>query len=86
MKTLALMIMLTTSLITEPLFAAKPGARGQPQISRERAAHIARERYGGKVLNIRPQRHKGRNDYRVKLLRDGRVRIINVDGDSGRIR
>ncbi len=56
------------------------------QISRERAADIARKRYDGRVLDIRPQRDKGRKDYRVKILREGRVRVLDVDGKTGEVR
>ena len=56
------------------------------QISRERAADIARKRYDGRVLDIRPQRDKGRKDYRVKILREGRVRVLDVDGKTGKVR
>ncbi len=56
------------------------------QISRERAADIARKRYDGRVLDIRPQRDEGRQDYRVKILRKGRVRVLDVDGKTGKVR
>ena len=56
------------------------------QISRERAADIARKRYDGRVLDIRPQRDKGRKDYRVKILREGRVRVLDIDGKTGKVR
>jgi len=56
------------------------------QISRQRAADIARKRYDGRVLDIRPQRDNGRKDYRVKILREGRVRVLDVDGKAGKVR
>ncbi len=56
------------------------------QISRQRAADIARKRYDGRVLDIRPQRDNGRKDYRVKILREGRVRVLDVDGKTGKVR
>jgi len=73
------------------LFATEPRFRerdqeNRVQISRERAADIARKRYNGRVLDIRPQRGEGRKDYRVKILRKGRVRVLDVDGKTGKVR
>ena len=74
-----------------PLFATEPHNRERDQahraqISRERAADIARKRYNGRVLDIRPQRGEGHKDYRVKILREGRVRVLDVDGKTGKVR
>jgi uncharacterized membrane protein YkoI len=71
--------------------AAEPRYRehrqdNRAQISRERAAEFARKRYNGRVLDIRPQREEGRKEYRVKILREGRVRVLNVDGKTGEVR
>ncbi|HID83419.1 MAG TPA: hypothetical protein EYH06_09255 [Chromatiales bacterium] len=51
-------------------------------ISREEAARIARERNGGRILDIKPRR----DGYRVKTLRKGRVRVYDIDGHSGEVR
>lgn len=51
-------------------------------ISREEAARIARDRNGGRILDIKP-RHDG---YQVKTLRKGRVRVYEIDGRSGKVR
>ncbi len=73
------------SLAAEPR-NQQPDPDNRAQISRERAADIARKRYDGRVLDIRPQRDKGRKDYRVKILREGRVRVLDVDGKTGKVR
>lgn len=51
-------------------------------ISREEAARIARERNGGRILDIKPRR----DGYQVKTLRKGRVRVFEIDGRSGEVR
>ena len=51
-------------------------------ISREEAARIARERNGGRILDIKPRR----DGYQVKTLRKGRVRVYEIDGRSGEVR
>ena len=56
---------------------------GQRQsISREQAANIVRQRNGGRILDIRPRG----NGYQVKTLRNGRVRVHEVNGDENNTR
>ena len=55
-------------------------------ISSDRAAAIAREATGGRVLSVRLTGN-GRPWYRVKVLtRSGRVRTVGVDARSGALR
>ena len=59
-------------------------ARGS--ISRDEAAATARSATGGRVLSVDTQQRRGRLIYRVKvLLKGGRVRVINVDGQTGEL-
>lgn len=52
------------------------------RISRDEAARIARRQHGGKVLAVRTVRSDdGRIFYRVKLIRDGRVRIVRISAN-----
>lgn len=51
------------------------GGRGQPALSASEAARRAQEEHGGEVLAV-DSAHRG---YRVKLLVNGEVRIVNVD-------
>lgn len=56
---------------------------------RDRAADIARERMGnnGRILNVRPERSDdGRSNYRVKILDKGRVQVLDIDNEAGRVR
>lgn len=55
------------------------------QISQSQAAAIARNRYGGKVMSV--SRTGGdRPAYKVKLLLDnGRVKVVYIDANTGRI-
>lgn len=78
------MLIAMQSLVAEPRYRDRD-RDGRAQISREHAADIARKRYNGRVLDIRPQRRDGRQDYRVKILREGRVRVFSVDGETGEV-
>ncbi len=58
----------------------------QGTISRDQAAATARSATGGRVLSVDSQQRRGRLVYRVKvLLKGGRVRVVNVDGQSGEL-
>jgi len=46
-------------------------------VSRARAAELARQKYGGRILDVR---WTG-TDYRVKLLQSGNVRIVTIADD-----
>lgn len=50
------------------------GASGAQYVSRAQAAALAREQFGGRVLDVR---WTGA-DYRVKLLQAGSVRIVTI--------
>jgi uncharacterized membrane protein YkoI len=52
-------------------------------ISRDRAAEIARNANGGRVLSVEL---KGGRTYRVKILLDGeRVRTVRIDARTGQL-
>jgi uncharacterized membrane protein YkoI len=65
-----------------------PGANFIPRtrqevISSEAAALEAQARYGGRVLSVQLERPRaGPPVYRVKLLSDGNVRVVNVDAQE----
>ena len=70
---------------------ARPGEHYRQEqrqtISPSRAAALAKERYGGKVLKVQRQQSGQRLTYRVKLLLDsGHVRQVTVDATTGAIR
>lgn len=50
--------------------------RPLPQLSDDEVARQAQQRYGGKVLSVRPQNNGG---YRVKVLTDGEVRTYSFE-------
>jgi uncharacterized membrane protein YkoI len=61
-----------------------PGAQQdepQTRISARQASDIARASYGGKVINVRPDRRV----WRVRMDLDGRVVDVIVDADSGAV-
>ena len=58
----------------------------QGTVSRDQAAATARSATGGRVLSVDSQQRRGRLVYRVKvLLQGGRVRVVNVDGQTGEL-
>lgn len=62
-------------------------AQASGSISADRAAAIAAEATGGRVLSVDRQAGDDGVVYRVKvLMSDGRVRVIRIDGASGRIK
>lgn len=63
-----------------------PYAQGQGRTDKSKAADIARSAHGGRVLTVEEVNSDGKTIYRVKLLLDGgRIKIVTVDGNSGRI-
>jgi uncharacterized membrane protein YkoI len=61
-------------------------AQGENRTDKSRAADIARAAHGGKVLKVDEVNSNGQVVFRVKLLLDGgRIKIVTVDGNSGRV-
>ncbi len=54
-------------------------------IGPDQAAAIVRDRTGGRVLGVREVTRNGRTVYQVKVLKNGHVRIYNVDASSGNV-
>lgn len=70
----------------KPLRGPMQYAQGESRTDKSRAADIARSSHGGKVLSVDEVNSDGRIVFRVKLLLDGgRIKIVTVDGNSGRI-
>lgn len=70
--------------------AAEPvtveASTGTMTIEADRAAAIARENTGGRVLDVRLLADDAGPAYAVRLLLDpGRVRTVLVDGNSGQL-
>jgi len=59
--------------------ASRP-QESRPALSAQQAGEIARRRYGGQVLDVRPAAADGRPAYRVKLLDRGEVRSVLIQG------
>ncbi|MGN0920294.1 MAG: PepSY domain-containing protein [Cellvibrio sp.] len=57
-----------------------------PTLSQADAANIVRTQTGGQVMAVQPRQMSGRTFYAVKVLSNGRMRTIMVDGDTGRTR
>jgi len=54
-------------------------------IDADQAAAIARQDSGGRVLSLKQVMGPEGPAYRVKILRDGRVRVFYVDARDGRL-
>lgn len=62
--------------------AQEPAARFSPA----QAAALVQKQFGGKILKVDTFERGGRVIYRVKILQeDGRIRTLNVDGQSGKV-
>jgi len=58
-------------------------AEAPSKITKGQAARAAQNKHGGKVLSV----SQAGSNYRVKLLKDsGKVVIVIVDGQSGKVR
>ena len=61
-------------------------AAQQEGVSLDEAVARVRRDTGGRVLSAEARENRGRTSYRIKvLLRDGSVRVVNVDAQSGEI-
>lgn len=82
-------LLIGTAGVTWNAGAASPvqeGAKEAITIEADRAAAIARENTGGRVLDVRLLADDGGPAYAVRLLLNpGRVRTVLVDGNSGQL-
>jgi len=75
-------ILLIIGLLASISLQAK-GTQDALQITRERAAALAQERYPGKIVRVQTEKQQ----YRIRVLQaDGRVITVLVDGQSGRVK
>ncbi len=59
-------------------------AQADRRTSLDQAVSDARDRYPGRVLSAETQRRDGRESHRIRILtKDGRVKRLNVDAESG---
>jgi uncharacterized membrane protein YkoI len=74
--------LLLTAILLSQAALAGPDRR----TSLEQAVSEARDRYNGRVLSAETQRNGGRESHRIRILtRDGRVKNLEVDAESGRV-
>jgi uncharacterized membrane protein YkoI len=79
MRTTAIMIAL---ILASPLACAAAHDRWT---SLDQAVSEAREQYNGRVISAQTRRDKGRETHNVRILtRDGQVRRLRYDAESGR--
>ncbi len=92
MKRFAVTLMLAASLLCAAAAHAAHAPQGSVRavnlaadIGPDQAAAIVRDRTGGRVLGVREVTREGRTIYQVKVLKNGHVRVYNVDAASGNI-
>ncbi|MDO8345297.1 MAG: hypothetical protein Q7T48_19000 [Cellvibrio sp.] len=56
-----------------------------PKVSPAEAAELVRDKVGGQVMSIHTQQNDTGVIYGVKVLNAGRMRVINVDGETGQL-
>lgn len=57
----------------------KQASNAPPRITASDAARIARERVGGRLLNVMLEQGPDGPYYLVKILKQGRIRVVRVD-------
>ncbi len=57
----------------------------EPSISPAEAAELVRSNLGGQVMSVNTQQADSGVIYGVKVLNAGRMRVINVDGQTGQL-
>lgn len=62
-----------------------PPIAPEPSISPAEAAELVRNKVGGQVMSVNTQQDDTRVVYGVKVLNAGRMRVINVDGQTGQL-
>lgn len=56
-----------------------------PSITPAEAAELVRNKVGGQVMSVNTQQNDRGVIYGVKVLNAGRMRVINVDGRTGKL-
>jgi uncharacterized membrane protein YkoI len=56
-----------------------------PKLSPAQAAEVVRDKVGGQVMSVNTQQNDTGVVYGVKVLNAGRMRVINVDGQTGKL-
>ena len=76
---------LPSSAVDKSLVDTNNIAPPAPKLSPAEAAELVRRKVGGQVMSVNTQQHDTGVVYGVKVLNDGRMRVINVDGQTGRL-
>jgi len=76
-------------MIQEPgqrMILAEADRRQQRRISMNEAVELVQSQTGGRVIQAQETRSDGRDIYRIKVLtRQGEVRIVHVNAETGAI-
>ena len=72
-------------LLAVAMLGASTLAHADRRTSLEDAVSQARDRHPGRVLSAETERRGGRESHRIRILtRDGRVKRLRMDAESGR--
>lgn len=75
---------LPSASVTSVAPAAAPStSAAAPRLSQADAANIVRKLNQGQVMAVQPRTSGSKTHYAVKVLHQGRMRTILVDGDTG---
>jgi uncharacterized membrane protein YkoI len=75
----------TSFLLTILALGISTQAGADRRTSLEDAVSEARDRYPGRVLSAETRRRGDKESHRIRILtRDGRVKRLNMDAESGR--
>lgn len=76
---------LPSSAADNTLIDADTIAPPAPNLSPAEAAELVRNKVGGQVMSVHTQQNDTGVVYGVKVLNAGRMRVINVDGQTGQL-
>jgi len=68
---------------SQSLVDPKPIAK--PRISAAQAAELVRQQTGGQIMSVSTRQGSNGTIYGVKVLNSGRMKVIQVDGQSGQL-
>ena len=76
--TISLMLFAISFSATSVLFAQSK-SKNNPMPTKEKAVHHVKQETGGRILDVKQRSLKsGRNVWRVKFLKEGRIQFMDV--------
>lgn len=72
-----------------PTAHAEAELKPEPTITRQQVITIVSDKFGGRVLEIKIEAPPKQNldfEYRVKMLNQGRLRVLHINGSTGEVK